>query len=102
MAVGTLIDGGVETLGQMVAMSDEELQAIRRIGPVGMAAIRKEATPVARAKQTLNLTGTTDNPGRRAACQPVGAVAGLPRPGRDGPGLPGRLVGRAIPASAIG
>ena len=41
MAVSALIDGGVGRLGQLVAMSDEELRAVPRIGPVAMEAIRK-------------------------------------------------------------
>ncbi len=99
-AEGHLMNAGVRTLGQLVAMSDEQVRAVPglRAGPVTMAAIHK-VQELWRAKQPPDsgvvevepsVAGLTarvrqlDHPGASPATRPV-----------PGPGGPGRTRGRS-------
>jgi hypothetical protein len=112
-AAGHLMNASVRTLGQLLAMSDEELRAIPglRMGPVTTDAIHK-VRALWRAKQPPDPEVVEVQPSADMQTYTAGLAArvkALDYPGTSlatgpvpGPGGPGRPRGRATPQSPPG
>lgn len=80
MAASMLNDAGIDTLGQLAALTDEELLAVRRIGPgSGGARVVRRMLDLWRAKQQSALETVPAGP---SAAQPTYAAGPGPRAGQ--------------------